>query len=133
LAVANKNPGLLGKAQRTWLRDYLNSSDEVPTLIFVHHTLGDEDWDLTDGDRLLEIVQPFRKVKAILCGHGHDYAYSVVDGLHVIRLPALGFAEKEPVGWVDASFRKDGGDFTLRAIAGNTAQNGRTTSLRWRS
>ncbi|MGH9673273.1 MAG: hypothetical protein ACRD44_08830, partial [Bryobacteraceae bacterium] len=97
------------------------------------HTLGEQDYDLMDTERLLKIVKPVRKVKAILCGHGHEYSYHADDDLHIIYLPALGYAYNEPVGWLDAVFRKEGADFTLRAIGGDMSQNGKTRSLRWRA
>jgi hypothetical protein len=48
-------------------------------------------------------------------------------------LPALGynFWKDEPVGWVDARFRRAGVDLTLHAIAGNRAQDGQSTRIRW--
>src|SRR2546422_5539601 len=47
-----------------------------PTLLFVHHTLGDGDGELLDVQRLFELVRPQRKVKAIFYGHSHKYARS---------------------------------------------------------
>jgi hypothetical protein len=54
--------------------------------------------------------------------------------MHLINLPAVGynFNDGEPVGWVEASFTAEGGDFRLRAIGGNTEQDGKRVSLRWR-
>ena len=134
LMAVNQAPGLLGKSQRGWLDGYLKSSDETPILIFVHHTVDDSDSGLLDADRLLAIVTPHRKVKAILYGHSHMYRYTQVAGIHLINVPAIGynFADSEPIGWVDSIITKDGGEFTLHAFAGNAQQNGKTTSLQWR-
>ena len=46
---------------------------------------------------------------------------------------ALGynFDDAQPVGWVDARFRSDGAALTLRAVAGNRADDGKTTRLEW--
>jgi len=51
----------------------------------------------------------------------------------LINLPALGynFWEGEPVGWVDAHFRRNGVDLTLHAVVGNRTQNGQTTRIPW--
>lgn len=135
LMVVNQAAGLLGKAQRTWLDTFLKTSDQTPTLIFVHHTFDDGDGALLDADRLLAIVTPHKKVKAILYGHSHAYHYDTVSGIHLINVPAIGynFVDSEPVGWVDSVIAKDGGDFTLRAFGGNVQQNGKTTSLQWRA
>jgi 3',5'-cyclic-AMP phosphodiesterase len=131
---ANVTPGLLGKAQRVWLQNFLAQSADLPTLLFLHHTLDDNDGSLADVLRFLDIVKPSRQVKAIVFGHSHRYSFDTLDGIHLINLPALGynFSEAEPVGWVDAVLRADGGDFTLQAIAGNRDRHGKTVSLRWR-
>lgn len=134
LLYTNKVPGLLGKAQRQWLEDYLKNCDDTPTILCFHHTLGDGDGDLLDVPRLLSIVKPIRKVKAIVYGHSHAYGFSEFDGIHLINLPATGynFSDTEPVGWVEAHLTAKGGDFTLHAIAGNRAQNGTVKRLAWR-
>ncbi|WP_321472056.1 metallophosphoesterase [uncultured Paludibaculum sp.] len=135
LIEANSTPGLLGKGQRTWLAEYLKASSDLPTLLFVHHTLDDGDTSLLDAPRLFEIVKPHRKVKAILYGHSHAYKYEAWEGVHLLNLPAVGynFDDKEPVGWVESRLGKDGGAFTLHAFGGNTEKNGKTILLPWRS
>jgi Icc protein len=135
LLYSNKTAGLLGKAQREWLDKYLASSDMRPHILFVHHTLGDGDGELLDAEALFRIVRPYHKVKAIFYGHSHVYAYAQSYGIHLINLPAVGynFADKEPVGWVDARFSPSGVNLTLRAFGGNRSRDGQTTSLAWRS
>lgn len=135
LLHVNKTPGHLGKAQRLWLGQYLEAADDRPVVIFVHHTLGDGDGELLDVEALFKLVRPQRKVKAIVYGHSHKYAFAEDDGLHLINIPAVGynFNDAEPVGWVDAKFTGKGADFTLKAIGGNRANDGKTTSLAWRS
>src|SRR5206468_5857710 len=76
LFYVNKAAGLLGKAQRDWLDRYLEASDDQPTVIFVHHTLGDGDGDLLDVERLFRLTRPHKTVKAIIYGHSHKYAFS---------------------------------------------------------
>jgi 3',5'-cyclic-AMP phosphodiesterase len=135
LLYVNKVPGLLGKGQREWLDQYLASADGRPTVLFVHHTLGDGDGELLDADALLRIVRPYGKVKAVFYGHSHRYSYRQDRGIHLINLPAVGynFADSEPVGWVDARFSHHGVDLTLKALGGNTQQDGQTTALTWRN
>jgi 3',5'-cyclic AMP phosphodiesterase CpdA len=135
LIVPNETPGFLGKAQRTWLDKYLETTDATPVLLFVHHTLDDEDGSLLDSDRLLRLAVKHQKVKAIFYGHSHRYSYDVYEGVHLVNLPALGyhFNEKQPVGWVEASFHPTGVELTLRAIAGNTAEDGMSRRLSWRA
>ena len=128
-----KAAGLLGAHQRWWLTEYLKTHTEKPAILFVHHTLGDGDGDLLDADRLFGIIRPHRQVKAIFYGHSHSWNVSERQGVKLINLPALGynFWEGEPVGWVDARFRRDGVDLTLHAIAGNRAQDGQTSRILW--
>jgi len=135
LFYVNKVPGLLGKAQRQWLENYLKECDETPTILCFHHTLGDDDGDLLDLPRLFSIIRPIRKVKAIVYGHSHAYGFSEFEGIHLINLPAVGynFSDAEPVGWVQANLTDKGGDFTLHAIAGSMNKDGSITRLSWRT
>lgn len=134
LIQPNLTPGLLGKAQREWLAGYLNSAPELPTLLFVHHTLDDGDGSLLDAPRLFEIVKASRQVKAIVYGHSHRYGFETWQGIHLINLPAVGynFNDNEPVGWVEAAVNRQGGAFTLRSFGGNQERNAKTVVLAWR-
>jgi Icc protein len=133
LLYVNKAAGLLGERQRLWLGDYLKTHRDKPAILFVHHTLGEGDGDLLDANRLFEIIRPHRQVKAIFYGHSHAWNISERRGVKLINLPALGynFWEGEPVGWVEARFRRNSVDLTLHAIAGNRAQDGQTTRILW--
>jgi len=135
LVQTNMTPGFLGKAQRTWLDNYLKSAPKLPTLIFVHHTLDDDDGALLDAPRLFEIVKDQRQVKAIVYGHSHAYGFSMWEGIHLVNLPSLAFNFKDdqPVGWVQAAVGAGGASFTLRAVGGNMERDGKTVTLAWRS
>ena len=134
LLYTNKVPGLLGKAQRQWLEDFLKECDETPTILCFHHTLSDGDGDLLDVPRLFSMIAPIRKVKAIVYGHSHAYGFSEFEGIHLINLPAVGynFSDNDPVGWVEARLRRRSGDFMLHAVGGNLDQDGSVTKLAWR-
>lgn len=134
LLFVNKTPGLLGKEQRTWLENFLIQSDSTPTLLFVHHTLGDKDTDLLDVERMFEIIKPHQKVKAVFYGHSHEYKYDKLDGIHLVNQPAVGynFSDNEPVGWIEAKFSKEGAALTLKAFGGNRHQHNKTTTIDWR-
>jgi Icc protein len=135
LLYVNKVPGLLGKAQRQWLQNYLTECDNTPTILCFHHSLEDGDDDLLDLPRLYSAIKPIRKVKAIVYGHSHEYKFSELEGIHLINLPAVGynFNDAEPVGWVEANLTTKGGNFKLHAIAGNTSNDQAVTKLTWRS
>ncbi|NLH16609.1 MAG: hypothetical protein GX455_08525 [Phycisphaerae bacterium] len=135
LLYTDKVPGLLGRAQRKWLAEFLNKADNTPTLLCFHHTLSDGDGDLLDLPRLYDIIVPISKVKAVIYGHSHEYGFSTYKGIHQINLPATGynFSDKEPVGWVLAQWTVTGADFVLHATGGNRDKDGTVTTLRWRS
>lgn len=135
LLKTNETPGLLGKAQRDWLKAYLAESDDKPVLLFFHHSLRDTDGDLLDSPRLFEIIKPMRKVKALVYGHSHDYAFATHEGIHLINLPAVGYSFKAemPIGWIEANLTARGGEFTLHAVAGNTGIDSQVTTLTWRT
>lgn len=133
LLYVDKVAGLLGKTQRTWLESFLESSDDKPHVLLVHHTLGDGDGDLLDADRLFSIIRPHRKVKAIFYGHSHCYEQNRRDHITLINLPAVGynFSDNQPVGWVDARFTREGVSMVLHAIGGNRDGDGETIAIPW--
>ncbi|MBI1390556.1 MAG: hypothetical protein GC154_19160 [bacterium] len=135
LMFTNKTPGLLGKAQRTWLEDYLRPSGDKPVILFVHHTLGDGDGELLDSELFLRSVSRIPSVKAVVYGHSHVYRFDTLNGVHLINIPAVGynFRDQDPVGWIEASVTRHGADLTLHAIAGAKDGDGKTTSLEWRA
>lgn len=133
LLFTNKSPGLLGKEQRTWLEKYLPANAGKPTVLFVHHTLKDSDGDLLDAERLFEIIRPQKHVKAIFYGHSHVWEIAEKQGVKLINLPAVGynFADKEPVGWVDARFDPSGVNLAMHAFGGNRADDGKNFRVLW--
>lgn len=135
LLYVNKVAGLLGRAQRNWLAEYLQTNDDKPTILFFHHTLTDGDGDLLDAPRLFDLVKSARSVKALVFGHSHAYSFAEQEGIHLINLPASGynFNDNQPVGWVEAQLTADSAEFLLHAVAGNTDVDEQATTLRWRS
>jgi 3',5'-cyclic AMP phosphodiesterase CpdA len=133
LLYTDRVAGLLGKAQRTWLVDHLSQHADRPAVLFLHHTLGDGDGDLLDTDRLFDLLQPLRHVKAVFFGHSHRWSVAERPGLKLINLPAVGynFSDTEPVGWVDAQFQAGGVQLTPHVIAGNRSADGRTVEVPW--
>ena len=133
LLYVDKTAGLLGKTQRNWLAKYLTNADNRPTILFVHHTLGDGDGDLLDVERLFQIIEPHTNVKAVFYGHSHQYKIDQRGDLFLVNLPAVGynFGDSEPVGWINGAFDPQGVDLTLHAVGGNLEKNGQTTRLDW--
>jgi 3',5'-cyclic-AMP phosphodiesterase len=134
LLYSNKVAGLLGRNQRNWLASYLPALRDRPVVLAFHHTLGDEDGDLLDADRLFALLRPHRHVQAVIYGHSHVWQLDQRGGIHLINLPAVGynFRDQDPVGWVEARFRARGVTLTLHASAGNRKEDGKRTTLTWR-
>ncbi|MEN6578495.1 MAG: metallophosphoesterase [Phycisphaerales bacterium] len=124
--------GLLGQSQRTWLKTFLDASDDRPTILFFHHR---PRIDLLDTPGLFEIIAPVVKVKAVVYGHSHKLRFSEYKGIHMINLPATGFnmAGSEPVGWMEARLTQQGGEFVLHALSGNRKMDGCCERLCWRT
>jgi len=126
--------GLVGRAQRNWLKKFLSEADATPTFILVHHPPDDGDNGLLDGDRLLRMLAPCRQVKALIYAHAQHYRCEKIGDMHLMGLPATGFpfVPANPVGWVEAEIGRYRGKFTLRTVASNRCGDGRTTTLHWR-
>ncbi|MDA3923183.1 MAG: metallophosphoesterase [Kiritimatiellae bacterium] len=134
LQMTNNTAGLLGKAQRNWLDQYLKDSDKTPTLLFLHHSFGDSDGSLLDDIRFFRVITQHRHVKAVFYGHSHNYSFTKAEDLDLINLPstAYAFGKKSSVGWVDATFTATGATLKLNATAGNKEQDGEVTEIKWR-
>jgi len=128
----NALSGMLGWPQRNWLESYLQTCDDTPTILFIHHK---PRADLRDTQRLFRIIGPMAKVKAIVYGHTHQVGLSEYQGIHLINLPATGYnmGDSHPVGWMEARLTTQGGEFLLHAVAGNTRYDGSKATLTWRS
>ncbi len=124
--------GRLGGPQRAWLQTLLQSCDDQPTILFLHHTL---QADLLDRRQLFKIIKSQGKIKAVVYGHSHQYGYSEYAGIHLINLPSTGYTiwSDAPIGWVDAKLTARGGEFTLHAIDGDRAMDGYTHTCLWRT
>lgn len=133
LLYVNKVAGWLGRPQRNWLAEALPRLADRPLVLFVHHTLGEDEGDLLDADRLFALLRPFPQVKAIFYGHSHVWELGERQGVKLINLPAVGynFRDRDPVGWVDARFRLEGVELVLHAFAGNREGDGKTVFLKW--
>jgi 3',5'-cyclic-AMP phosphodiesterase len=133
LLYVRRRGGLLGKAQREWLSAYLAAHVDRPVVLMLHHTLGDGDNDLLDTEYFFGLLAPHPQVKAIFHGHSHEWRRYERQGIPIINLPTTAHirSPEQPIGWVDAVFRKDGMDLTLRAFGGNRKEDGKTVAYTW--
>ncbi len=128
-------PGLLGKAQRDWLGDFLAAATPIITLVCVHHPLADGDTNLLDSSRLGDILRPHSCVKAVIHGHDHAYRHGSESGLPVIGLPAVGMPLQgnEALGWIEARLDETGGRLRFHAAGGEQTDTPADQYLAWRS
>jgi len=136
LNKVNSTAGVLGEAQLAWLAAELDAQAATPTIVFVHHNPNAHSTSaLTDTAALLDVLGPRRQAKAVVYGHTHVWHAGVVDGLHMINLPAVGykFAPKQPLGWCAFRPDADGGELELRCVGGDRKQHRRRVEMRWRS
>jgi len=75
LLFSNTSWGLVGGAQRTWLKDYLRRFDDKPAILFLHHDVA-PGTSLLDVNRLWDIIVPARQVKALVHGHSHRFGFT---------------------------------------------------------
>jgi Icc protein len=135
LETVNATPGSLGEAQRNWLAARLDGERELPALLFVHHNVESTPVGLQDTGALLNIVAARPQVKAIFFGHTHTYRRWEVEGVHLVNLPATGYAfsKNEPLGWVKATIVEGGMELELRSIDPAHPAHGRRERLAWRA
>ena len=133
LLYVRQRGGLLGKEQREWLDAYLAAHTDRPVVLMLHHTLGDGDNDLLDTAFFFDLLAPYSHVKAIFHGHAHAWKRYEYRGIPIISLPTTAHIRgpEQPIGWVEALFRNDGMDLTLRAFSGNRDEDGKTVSYAW--
>ncbi|HRK35095.1 MAG TPA: metallophosphoesterase [Candidatus Hydrogenedentes bacterium] len=133
LFYVRQRGGLLGKAQREWLKTYLEANADRPAILMFHHTIGDGDNDLLDILRLFDLAKPFPHLKALFYGHSHRWEIGKREGIHTINLPTAAhiWTPDQPIGWVDARFRADGMALTMHAFAGNRALDGQVFEFNW--
>lgn len=131
----NHTPGELGAAQMAWLQRELNADKDTPAVLVLHHNIDEQGGQLVDGKALYELACSNRQVKAVVQGHNHVYETRQAEGVHFIKLPAVGYAfsEERPIGYVRAWVGPDGCELELRAVDGNRRMHGDKRKLRWRA
>ena len=130
----NQAAGSLGNAQLAWLKSYLDTPNEAPVVICVHHTLGRGGSDIQDVTKLFQLVDGAKSVKAICFGHSHRYSFTERKGIHLINLPPVGyrFDGVTPLGWLETKFTAQGALVKLRMLKAGAKGDGDVKSLKWR-
>lgn len=136
LDKTNSTPGIVGEAQRRWLAQMLDARRDRPALVMVHHNPQFEQpaKTLVDTQELYEVLAPRKQVKALIFGHTHHWELQQKDGLHLINLPAVGYAFRtgDPSGWVDLELAEQGAILELRSLDPAHPAHRKRTELQWR-
>lgn len=140
LDQTDESTGTVGEEQCVWLAKELDARADKPALVCVHHdpligAYADKSSGLTDTEALMKVITPRRHVKAIIFGHTHRWKLTMVDDLHLINLPAIGYPSKEgaPTGWVGCWLHDDGMKLVLSSRDKRFKDHFRPIELAWRS
>ena len=130
-------PGWLGHEQLEWLAGTLDANRKIPAIVMLHHNPGIlGNMGLKDTVPLFEVIRSRIHVKALIYGHTHTWVTeSDTSGLHLINLPAVGYAfkEGEPSGWVQAMVNNHGMVLRLSATDRTHKAHGQLVDLKWRA
>jgi Icc protein len=74
-------------------------------------------------------------VKIYFFGHSHQYSHKVLDGLHLVNLPATAymFTKGEPTGWMDLHLEERGAKTRLHCLDPKHPLHNDQLDLRWRA
>ena len=108
--------------QLDWLRADL-AATELPTIVLVHQPL-DSDFDVLVGGPPLanhlevrEVLAAAGNVIAVLQGHEHQSAHSLIDGIHYITIAAMvDHTEPSPPTWAQLTLDPTAQTMTIEGI-----------------
>jgi 3',5'-cyclic AMP phosphodiesterase CpdA len=152
-----QTPGSLGEAQLAWLKSAIDdpSWKHRNVIVFVHHNpplpapaaasapatqaatqaaTKPKFIGLTDGQELLDLLLPRRRVKALFYGHTHQWKRTQIDGMHIVNIPSMAYAfGPEPLGWTDCRLYPASASLELRCVEPSHARHGDKVDLKWRA
>jgi 3',5'-cyclic-AMP phosphodiesterase len=140
LEEVDATPGLLGESQLGWLDRTLRDLPNKPTIIVAHHDLqgpvaeGKKVTGLKDTEELIRVMEAHSKVQAFIHGHTHRWEVKTRNsGLHVVNVPAIGYAHNpvQPTGYVTARVTSKGLTVQLQALDTEHTAHGEKHELAW--
>ncbi|MEO2033782.1 MAG: metallophosphoesterase [Planctomycetaceae bacterium] len=151
-----KGPGKLEQEQLEWFASVLDSTSDKPAIVMFHHNVdpsaalrkrsGDQNvivpssdpfrgltGGLQDTDKFLDLLTTRPHVKAVFCGHIHQFRIFNWRNLHFVSLPPVGytFGPKEAVGWIRMLLQDGGITLELQTLDSKHAQQGKRVELSW--
>ncbi|NJN27079.1 MAG: hypothetical protein HC819_14425 [Cyclobacteriaceae bacterium] len=89
---ANFWNGAIGKTQLTWLNGVLLKAQKSlePVVICCHYPIFPSDrHNLLNDSELLHLLQPYKNIKAWICGHNHQGNYGQYQNIHFINMKGM--------------------------------------------
>ncbi|HEU5105844.1 MAG TPA: phosphodiesterase [Solirubrobacterales bacterium] len=124
--VPGRDPGSFDADRLRWLDAELGAEPERPTLLAVHHTpltTGIQEWDAinlaaSDREALADVVDRHPQLRAIVGGHLHRAAASVLAGCPVLSAPSA-YLQVRPNFHQDEVLWVDPPGFAIHALRGD--------------
>ena len=94
--ISGEVAGRIGPAQFTWTAGPFCRTQDLHTVVFVHHppVLMHSRWldeiGLEDGEVLIELLEQFPNIKLVCSGHVHQESATATGGPLVLTTPAVG-------------------------------------------
>lgn len=104
--IEGREGGDLDDAQLDWLDGLLRNAPEQPALVFMHHPPVPTGFSRMDrigvdhasAERLGQIIENHRQVRAVLCGHVHRSVQAMWQGAQVSVCPSTAFQARLRLG-----------------------------------
>ncbi len=134
--------GEIGPDQLGWLTKALDAHADRPGVIVTHHNprLGGDPnhfpGGLIDSQKLWDVLEPRRQVKAYVHGHIHHWSRAEHRGIHIINTPATSYVGNKALsttGWTTARFDPQGVKLRITTNDRQHRWNGDAVRLKWRS
>ncbi len=148
--------GQLGQEQLEWLSASLDRDHKKPVVVVAHHnvepskefirSIGQKAEDIVspigermhmtgveDTDAFLQILFARKHVKAVFCGHQHQFQIRKWNGIYFVYLPAVGypFNPQDAVGWLECDLMEQGMRIKAHTLDHRHPHSGKTVDLRW--
>lgn len=80
--------GELSDSQLSWLSEQASAAGDRNVLVFMHHhPIRTDNEGIIDPDRLWKVVAEHPNIRAIFCGHLHEFGCQQRAGVHVVSAP----------------------------------------------
>ena len=98
-ANAKRYNGAIGEKQQKWLENELKDAEAKNQIVFCFCHIpfaidGAKQYTLWNGEDMVDLISPYKCVKAVIAGHHHEGGYADDGGLHHITLKGMVLGEE---------------------------------------